>query len=64
MKVKIARIKKGISQGELCRQTGIGRGTLSKIENGDFECVRLKLLIKIAHALDSDVQTLFLNDND
>lgn len=63
MNVKIERIKKGMTQLELSKKTGIGRITISKIEKGQFENVKLSLLIKIADALDTNVTDLFLGDN-
>ena len=63
MNVKIERIKKGMTQLELSKKTGIGRITISKIEKGQFENVKLSLLIKIADALDTNVTELFLGDN-
>lgn len=60
MNVKIARIKKGITQEQLCEITGIGRTTISKIENGEFDGVRFGLLKRIVSALDSTFEELFL----
>ena len=51
MEFKITRIRKGLSQEELSQKSGIGRTTISKIENGHADTVELGILKKIAEAL-------------
>ena len=58
MAFKIARIRKGISQEELSQKSGIGRVTISKIENGHADSVKLGILKKIAEALDTPLAEL------
>lgn len=59
MEVKIARIKKGLSQIELSKLTGICRTILSKIENGDYSSLRYETMIKLSKELDTTPQKLF-----
>ena len=58
MEFKIARIRKGISQEELCKLANVGRVTLSKIENGGADSVRLGILKRIAEALNTPLAEL------
>lgn len=62
MSVKIARIKKGLTQDELCKIIKISKTTLVKIEKGNYANVTKSLMVKIAAALDSTVQELFFQD--
>ncbi|WP_281165470.1 helix-turn-helix transcriptional regulator [Liquorilactobacillus sicerae] len=52
------RKKKGFSQMELSRRAGVTRQTITLIENNKYN-PSLALCIKIAKALDSDLNTLF-----
>lgn len=56
--IKVARVRKGINQDELCKIISISRSTLSKIENGEHDPKR-SLMIKMSEALDTSVQELF-----
>ena len=58
--IKVARIKKGMKQDDLCKLISISRATLSKLENGECDPKR-SLMIKISKALDATVQELFLD---
>ena len=64
MKVKIARIKKRLTQNELAIKANICRLTISNIERGkqDINNLRLGVLRKLAKALDTTVQELFLDE--
>lgn len=62
MDVKLARIKKGLTQTQLCKMLKISKTTLVKIEKGNYECIKIGLAKEIAKMLDSTVQELFLND--
>lgn len=57
--IKVARIRKGMKQDDLCKLISISRSTLSKLENGECDPKR-SLMIKISNALDVSVQELFL----
>lgn len=61
MEVKIARIKAGLTQAQLCKLVKTSPKKLVSIERGEDENVTKGLMIKIAKALNSDVQTLFFN---
>lgn len=58
MEFKITRIRKGLSQEELSKKSGIGRTTISKVENGHEDVVKLGILKKIAEALDTPLADL------
>lgn len=58
MEFKITRIRKGLSQEELSQKSGIGRVTISKIENGHADSVKLGILKKIAEALNTPLAEL------
>ncbi|KYH28900.1 helix-turn-helix domain protein [Clostridium tepidiprofundi DSM 19306] len=60
MNVKIARIKKGLTQTELCKILKISKTILVKIEKDDYD-IRLSLMKKISEVLEVPVQELFLN---
>jgi transcriptional regulator with XRE-family HTH domain len=49
--IKNVRVKKKMSQGDLCRKSGIDRGYMSAIENGKNN-ITIETLAKIASALD------------
>lgn len=59
--LKIARIKKGLSQGDVCKLTGIGRNTISKLENGKGNPT-MEVIIKLSKALDTPPEELFFNN--
>ena len=59
MNVKIARIRKGMTQEELAIATGICRTIISRIENGDFTKLKFETMNKLAEVLDSTVKELF-----
>ncbi|NFT04108.1 helix-turn-helix domain-containing protein [Clostridium sporogenes] len=62
MNVKLARIKKGLTQAELRELIGVSPNTLVQIEKGNYDNVKIGLAKKIAKALDSTVTELFFND--
>lgn len=62
MNVKIARIKMNLTQKELAKMSNTSNVTIVKIEKGDFDNVKLGTLKKIAAALNSTVEELFLNE--
>lgn len=61
MELKCLRMRKGLTQKDLSEITGISVVTIVKIEKGKHDSVKLRLLKKIAAALDSTVESLFLN---
>lgn len=60
--VKLYRIKKGLTQGELAKKSGVCRNIISKAENGDFTNLRYLAMKKIAKALDTDVKKIFFEE--
>jgi putative transcriptional regulator len=58
MKLKIARMEKGLSQVQLAEMTDVTRQTIGMIEAGDFN-PSLKLCIRICKALDKTLDDLF-----
>ena len=62
MEVKIARIKKGFTQLQLCKIVKTSPKKLVDIEKGNYENVTKSLMERIAKALDLTVQELFFND--
>lgn len=62
MNVKIARIKKGLTQQELCKIVKTSPKKLVEIEKGHYEKVTKELMEKIAKALNSTVVELFFSE--
>lgn len=62
MNLKLARIKKGLTQRELGKLVGLSNVTISHIENSNSDNVTKSIMIKIATALDTTVQALFFSD--
>lgn len=60
--VKAIRIKNNLNQKQLCSIAGIGINTLVKIEKGDIDGIRFGILKKVAAALNSSFEELFLNE--
>ena len=61
-RVKIYRQEKGFSQQALAQAVNVSRQTINLLENQDYNPT-LALAIRIARALDSDLNTLFWEDN-
>jgi DNA-binding Xre family transcriptional regulator len=53
-RLKVARLREGLSLGEIAAKTGIDRGNLSRLENS-VENVELNTLARLADALGYDV---------
>lgn len=64
--LKVARVKKQLTQEGLSKISGVGRVTISNIERGKQSILDTPAgtLLKIAKALDTDITTLFFSDND
>lgn len=60
--VMVERKKRKWTQDQLCEKVGIGRKTLSDIENGKVDNVTRKTMVKFAKTLETDVQTLFFSE--
>lgn len=65
LSLKIARIKKELTQQGLSKVSGVSRVTISNIERGKQSILDTPAgtLLKIAKALDTDITTLFFSDN-
>lgn len=63
MNVKIARIKKGFTQAQLCKIVKTSPKKMVEIEKGNYDNVTKALMERIAIALDTTVQELFFSDN-
>jgi phage repressor protein C with HTH and peptisase S24 domain len=59
-RLRAARIHKGLSQNRLAEISGVGQGTISKIERGDQDCSAAD--IKLAKALEID--PIWLSEGD
>lgn len=61
--LKIARIKSGLTQEELCKKVNVGRVTLSRLENGEGNPSR-DLMLKLSKVLGTPVQELFFSNEE
>ena len=59
-RIKEVRVALKMSQEELCEKSGISRGTVSALENGTKRAVSTKTLVKLAQALNTTVDKIFL----
>lgn len=61
--LKIARVKKELTQEGLSKISGVSRVTISNIERGKQSILDTPAgtLLKIAKALDTDITTLFFS---
>ena len=58
MKMKLARVEKGLSQEQLAAAAEVTRQTIGLIEKGDYN-PSLSLCVRIARALDKTLDQLF-----
>lgn len=61
LKLKMARMEKGISQIDLAKRIGVTRQTIGMIESGDYN-PSLKLCIAICRELGKTLDDLFWED--
>ena len=61
LNLKIARIKKGLSQEEISKMIDISRTTYRNIESGKTEPKR-NVMEKLSEALDTPIMDLFFNE--
>ena len=59
-RIKELRIEKKMSQEELAEKSNVSRTTISNIENGTDKTVLTSTLMRIAQALETTVDKLFL----
>lgn len=62
-KLKLERVKNNKTQDDLAADAKVCRTTISQIENGRVDNIQLGTLKKIAAALGSNVNELFLSEN-
>lgn len=60
-RLKIARVEKNMSQGELAKLIGVSRQTISSIETGQFNPTA-KLALILCIALDKKFEDMFYFD--
>lgn len=61
MELRIARIRKRMTQEELARKTGICRNIISRAENGDISKLNVKQIKKIVEVLEVSAEKLFFS---
>lgn len=59
MNIRVARIKRGISQEGLADMAGLARSTMGIVERGE-QSPSLQTITKVANALDMDLHRLFI----
>lgn len=59
--LKLARIKKNMTQKDLSDEIGVARQTINAIEKGEYN-PSIRLCLKICWALDSKLDELFWED--
>jgi DNA-binding XRE family transcriptional regulator len=52
--------KKGIKQSELAEAIGVGRSHITRIIDGDRLCISLPIAMKIAKALNTPIDEIFI----
>lgn len=57
--IKSERLKKGMTQEELAKKSGVNRTTIVQLENGEDINITTKTLMKIAESLDVNVKDIF-----
>ena len=59
MNIRVARIKRGISQEGLADMAGLARSTMGIVKRGE-QSPSLQTITKVANALDMDLYKLFI----
>ena len=59
-KIKELREAMKMTQEELAEKSGVSRGTISALENGIDRTTTSKTLVKLAQALDTTVDRIFV----
>ena len=57
-RLKLLRVKKGMSQTELAIKSGLSRAHISRIENDSFKDIKQATFSSIANALDMSIDEL------
>lgn len=58
-KLKAYRIKRKMTQEELASKSGVSRTTIVLIENGDAKVAKTDTLMKLATALNAEINDIF-----
>lgn len=61
-KMKVERVKHGLTQSELADRAGVGLSTIVALENGK-RIASGRIMVAVAKALESTVADLFFADN-
>lgn len=64
IKLKVERVKKGWTQEELAKKSGVARVTISNIERKGIKNIPVYTLEKLAKALDITVAELFFSEEE
>lgn len=64
MEVKLARIKKKLTQAQLCKLVKTSPKKLVEIERGNYDMVTLGLAKRLAKVLDTNVVDLFFKEGE
>lgn len=59
-KIKVLRINKGLSQGELSRKSGVSVAEICRIEKGERQNPSINLLNKLLESLEVDKKTYLI----
>ena len=62
LNIRVARIKKSISQEGLADMAGVARSTMGILERGE-QSPSVQTVAKVANALNIDIHKLFIFDN-
>lgn len=60
-KLKENREKKGLTQEELSKLSGVSRVTISNLESGNQDDIKLKTMKVLSQALNTPVEVIFLH---
>ena len=63
MNIKILRIKKGLTQEQLCKELGMSRVTLIKVERGDFSALNFEKILRAMNFFNKSFEELFLKED-
>ena len=64
LSLKLARVKKGLTQIQLCEKSGVSPATICNIERNGIDTIPVKTLKKLAKALDTTVAELFFSEDE
>lgn len=63
MNLKLERVKRKLSQGQLSKLSGVSVTTIVRIEKDEIETVKVETLRKIANVLGVGIVDLFFSDD-